>query len=319
MEEIYLIAAHSETPKQKDLLRKLVSSLKNSSKNILVASHVPIPSDVLEMVDYSFYNKKNELLTDSRYKGFLTLHTVDCKVASKNFFSYNSVLAIYHLFFPSLMICKNEGFRIVHYIEYDSEINDFQEFESNVSLLKEGNDAIIYNKDTNPENFFMSGEFMSLNLDSFSYDELNYNDEFLKEHISKNKMGELSTFNLMLRHKNFLLKRRDDIKGASFGLHHSDPSHFTAAFIHKGDIMIFSFNDSEEDRELLVTWNNESRIEILPSKRLTYFIIGSLESIKEVSIFINKKHLKTYYYRNHEEIITSVQDNIIEFNSDNKD
>lgn len=314
MKEIFIILSHPSNNEQKKFLRDICNTLKENSKDFLVAAHVPIPTDIVDIATITYYNKHNKLLYDQIYKGYLFLEYPTFAVGSKNFFSYNSTLAVYELMMPSFVLAKMAGYNIAHFIEYDSKIENFTEFEKNSKILTEENiDIVIYNKDDKPGQFFMSGEFNSWNLDKFNLDYFYFTEDYIKNHIRNFPVGEGSTFNLLIQKRNHLIKHKDTINGIKFGLYHSEESKWTACFIKNGMVNLFTENRDPEPRELMVVFNERSLIRTTPVRHWEYLVLGPLEEIKRVDVFINNKHLKTYDFSTPQAIKDIEGENIIEF------
>lgn len=70
MREIYIISAWPSTEERKSLLIKLIGQLKSLGKEILVASHLPIPQDIVNMVDYCIYDRENIIYTDKNLDNY---------------------------------------------------------------------------------------------------------------------------------------------------------------------------------------------------------------------------------------------------------
>ena len=279
----------------------MIAQLKTAGKKIFVASHIKLPDDVMEKVDFFYYREHNELLTDNEYKGYMSssLHEsgVPLTVYSKEFFSYNSILAVYHLIIPSLLTCKLNGFDIVHMLEYDTDIQDFAEFDKNKSLLIGGDfRSVIYNKDDKPDNFFMSGEFISLDLMKYSLQDLFLNDAKIKRSIRENFTGELTTFDLLIKDGKYHMRHSKTISKIKFGLHHSELALMTCVIVNdEGLIQVFSDNRHDKDRKIsVITSNDKVYNTIVPVKRWSCFSVGNIGEVKELTIFVNNKLLKVY-------------------------
>lgn len=304
-----MVTAHPSTFEQKRLLRNLINQLKLAGKKIFLAAHVKVPDDIMEMVDFFYYREHNELLTDYEYKGYMSssLHEsgIPQRVWSKDFYSYNSILAVYHLIIPSLLICKLNGFEVVHMIEYDTDIQDFSEFDNNTKILKDTNfSSIIYNKDVIKGNFFMMGEFISLSMNKYSIEDLFIDDYKVKESVKINFTGELTSFDLLIKNRNYKVSHSDNIQGIKFGLHHSERAIMTCATVNEdGNIQVFSDNRHDNERHLCVVTSNDKvfNVNIKPST-WNCVTVGNLGDTKEVTIFINNKLLKVYKFNTPEEI-----------------
>ena len=58
MKELILITSHTPDNNREHLLRNLVKCVKNTEYDIMVVSHTPIPKDIMEDVDYFFFENQ---------------------------------------------------------------------------------------------------------------------------------------------------------------------------------------------------------------------------------------------------------------------
>jgi hypothetical protein len=319
VKEIYLITAHPQNEVQKRYLRNLITKLKDAGKKIMVSTHVQIQDDIHDMVDYYFFNRKNDLLTEGKYKGYLSMHYDSFYVESKNFFSYNSILACYQLMFPAMMLCKNEGFDVIHFMEYDTVIENFEDLDENTRHIIDSDlDFIFYNKHHNPEEFFMSGEYLCINTRNLPIDYFSYSDEFLKQEAEKHKMGEATTFNLILKDKKYLVKKSTEIRGFKLGLHHTDDSDdgklVAPLIMEDNSVCIFFSNRSSNKKRLLTVIDGDRCItKNISPHEWHIFPVGNLGDFNEISLYVEDKLNNRYFFTSEEDINKIREENHIYF------
>ena len=68
MKDLILIPTYAPDNQRKEILRNFVKSINKDIFDIMVVSHSSIPTDIIENTDYSIYDSKNILLTDTKYK-----------------------------------------------------------------------------------------------------------------------------------------------------------------------------------------------------------------------------------------------------------
>ena len=66
MKSVIVIGAYCPDNERKQLLENCINSLQPIRKDfdILISSHVHVPEHIVDKVDYYFYDKDNELITD---------------------------------------------------------------------------------------------------------------------------------------------------------------------------------------------------------------------------------------------------------------
>lgn len=187
MKDIILITAYCPDSKKLNKLRKLVNQLQdfNEKYSIMIVSHSTIPSDIQEKVDLCLYDKKNELLTDwdlinqpffgPNHGRFIQSGLLTGK---------NTHLAIWRMLILAFSVCKNNGYKKIHHIEYDCEILDDSEIESNSKLLNEYDFVYYVDKKENTR-AILFGSFQSYKIDSIPEKLINLDEDWIKDLIRK--------------------------------------------------------------------------------------------------------------------------------------
>lgn len=177
MREIVNICDYSNTIDKQISLLKLIRDLKKTY-DVCISSHVPLPTWIVEEVDYYFFYKKNLLSQNPKFAYYKWYLTDTWKINYKPFFTHTShTQAILSLVLPSLTFLKSLGYCKVHMIEYDTILKNFDEFIFNSKKLEEF-DAVGYIEIIMGNNFenplWFLGAYHALNLNSFTYEELSY-------------------------------------------------------------------------------------------------------------------------------------------------
>lgn len=162
--ELIVIVAFCPDQKRKTSLYYLLSDLQNFREkyDILLTSHTNFDTFFTELVDYFYFDKENIVLTDLEYQQNGWYSTNGKDIIWSSFINMGNYLpSIYKILIPGLSIAKSLGYEKIHKLEYDSRISSILEFEENSELLNEY-DYVIYR---NPSTNFMSGNFMSFNLE----------------------------------------------------------------------------------------------------------------------------------------------------------
>ena len=224
MKDLILITAYCPDDYREGILRNLVNSL-NKYKDffdVMIVSHTVVPSDIQKKVNYFFYDSKNEILTDWDLLNQPWFNPNDERRIQSSFLSRkNTHLAIWRMMILGFSLAKNMGYKKLHHIEYDCEINNVSEFFDNSNLLDEY-DSVIYidSKDTVDDILF--GSFQSYFLPTIDTFLLELNEEKIIDMIrnSDSKSPELMLQNLLTTEKRFYKKNRDMLNknGNLFGI-----------------------------------------------------------------------------------------------------
>jgi len=177
MDEIILICDHSNTIEKRKNLLDLILKLREKYKVALV-SHVNLGSDIVDSLDYYFYNKDNNLNYDYNLKIFKYFKSETLNINYKPIQLFSThIFAILNMLIPAMAFLKSSGCKILHVFEYDLKIKNFNIFEENKKKL-ESFDFIGYKKTytgrKNNHFYTHSGEFFSIKLDNIDYELLNF-------------------------------------------------------------------------------------------------------------------------------------------------
>lgn len=191
---LILIGAYCPDYERQTLLKNLLKSLEKTKQHfdILISSHSKINDDMLNEVDYFFYDKSNKLIYDLDYINQPWFSPKEGETLYSTYITgYSTYLTVYRLFISGLGIAKTMGYKKVHYIEYDTYFNSTNELYENDRLL-DTYGAVNYKKEyKNFENNLQwgIGNFMSINLNKVNNIFLEYDEEkllnLIRNHPSK--------------------------------------------------------------------------------------------------------------------------------------
>ena len=81
--------------------------------------HSPIGETIAELVDYVFYDRANDILEDFNLTSGFTFDNQDFSIESSLVFSKSTHLAVYSLISNAINFAKFNGYKKMHYLEYD--------------------------------------------------------------------------------------------------------------------------------------------------------------------------------------------------------
>ena len=178
MKEIIYIVDYSNTLEKQINLLNLIKGINREVYDVCVSSHCVLPEWIIELCDYYFYDKNNDLLYDPFIKPFKYYQSNTFNIKYKPINNKSAhILAILRLNYSTLTFLKSLGYNKIHKIEYDTKIKNLDEFKNNSQLL-DTYDAVLYFQETfnnsinNP--LWASGSLFSFKLFSFSFKELSY-------------------------------------------------------------------------------------------------------------------------------------------------
>jgi hypothetical protein len=318
MKDLILIGAYCPDEEREKLLNECVESLLNVNRDfdILISSHTIIPEYITRKVDYVFYDKKNELITDMEYCNQPWFSPMTGSIIFTTTLNDSSTyLAVYRLLISGLGIAKTFNYKKVHYLEYDSEINDFTDLYENSKILDEY-DSVLMKKEYRPnEKINLDwglGCFMSFKLDTMSETFLQYNKEKLLEILlnSPSKTNEKITNDILSENNNkMFFKDYYSVleKGNKFNLsmdtERDSMNHWAVPYYNP-----------KEDSVCVIGWNNKSQSpinysfiinneRIISMNDLGYFQwrinnVGKIDDIHSIVVMVENKIKTTILFDN---------------------
>jgi len=305
MNDLIVITSYHPTLKQEDMLRGLVDNISNLNKDfdIMISSHSYVPKDICDKVDYVIYDKENNILTGDEYRATLWVKLTDnYKINTQYVGNQNTMLAVWKLQITAFNLAKSLGYKKIHKIEYDTIVNDLNEFKDNSELLNEY-DTIFYSSENLQPPFnlkHISGMVESFNLSSLIPIFQIYNeDDIMDYYYKKGKnipeilrhLAEVENGNKIYYKSNSLLNSKS-IQTAL--VHRSNDNWYVPYYDSNGDELRFLVrrNDSTIPNpkvELIV--NNKYQKLDLPSTPNYWFHTPLMEyqKVNSLKVLINGK------------------------------
>jgi hypothetical protein len=265
MKELILIGAHCPDDEREKLLNECIDALQRcrNEYDILICSHTEIPSYISKKVDYVFYDKNNDLITDLKYLNQPWFSPVDGMTILSTYIGQNSTyLAVYRLVTAGLGFAKMFKYKKVHYVEYDTIMNDLSELYDNSKLLDEYDNVVIQKEQRDYEEniAWPMGNFMSFKVDSINELLTIYDKEKLLKILfdSNSKTNEKITNDIMKMNNNTIfIKNYDEIKlkDIQFALSNNTSKETM-------NYWTVPYYDTKDDKVSLIVWNNKDEIPI---------------------------------------------------------
>lgn len=312
MKELILIGAHCPDDERELLLNQCVDALQKCRDvyDILICSHTEIPSYITKKVDYVFYDKNNDLITDLKYLNQPWFSPMDgMTILSTYVGKYSTYLAVYRLLISGLGFAKMFKYPKVHYIEYDTIMNDLSELYDNSKLLDEYDNVVMQKEQRNYEAnlAWPMGNFMSFKVESINDLFISYNKEKLLEILlnSNAKTNENITNDVIRMNGNTVyVKDYDKIikKDIHFALSNNtskeDMSYWVVPFYHTKEDKIFVIawnNKNESPIDVSFIINDKKIINIDNVKKFEWRMseIGDIKDVSSIMVLVNHK-VKTH-------------------------
>jgi len=308
MKDLIVIGAYCPDKEREDMLNRCVDSLLplKDDFDFLITSHSIIPEYIAKKVDFTFYDKKNDLITDWEYCNKPWFSPFDeMTIVSTLITEYSTFLAAYRIFIGALGLAKNFKYSKVHWVEYDSLFTDYDDFYENSKIL-DNNVAVQYKKEY--KNYEKNlewgyGCFQAINVDKLDETFLIYDKDKLMDILRNcpNKTNEKTT-------QEIYEKNGGSIFFKDFNKITSKNNFFNLSDKTSKDSMDYwavPFYNTKEDKVSVIVWNNKDETPInvsfiINNDRLITFNnvnkfewrmsdIGNIDNIESILILVNNK------------------------------
>lgn len=143
-DSIVCIHAHLSDEERINVCLEFVRKIKSFGYEVIVTSHTQATKEFQEEVDYFVYDKDNIVLSDVEYLGWMTWYAPNYDITSKEFCSYNTVLAVYRLMHIGTAYAKLLGKSKIHLFDYDGLLEKPDELIINENKIDNGLDGVFY-------------------------------------------------------------------------------------------------------------------------------------------------------------------------------
>ena len=312
MKDLILIGAYCPDYEREKLLNDCVDSLQRcrNDYDILISSHTEIPKYISQKVDYTFYDKNNDLITDLKYLNQPWFSPMDgMTILSTYIGKHSTYLAVYRLLIFGLGFAKMFKYKKVHYIEYDTVMNDLSELYDNSKLLDEYDNVVIQKEQRDYElNLaWPMGNFMSFKVDKIDEIFTTYDKEKLLDILFKSdgKTNEKITNDVMKLNGNSIyvkdydvIKNKDILFALSDKTYKEENNYWVVPFYHTKEDMVYAivWNNKDEDPiDVNFIINNDKIISFKNIKRYQWNIspIGDISEINSILVLVNNQ-VKTH-------------------------
>jgi hypothetical protein len=314
---LFVVTAYAPDIQRQQLVRNLIYYLKQNKRDVLLLSHSPLPQDIIDSSNYYFYDERNEVQLDERFKWntFFDIEGawwVESKIATPNF---STLLPVYNFILQGVVISKILEYEYIHYMEYDFSIKDLDVLDKNIEHLQD-NDVILYKHNLQGYDILLG--YMCIKLSNFQLDDIYY----LKENILNKYSGyelkvENFLFNLLFKDKQYLIKDYNSI------LEFLNPSQYQTAqdktlifcLVYKEkesnnfeDLFWAIHNIKGETLNFSIILNNNTIHNLHINPHISEFGgLGLLENIHNVKFLYENKIVKEYNLETQEQKNTLIE------------
>lgn len=307
MKDLIIIGAYCPDNERQEILYNCVNSLQKLRKDfdILITSHTIIPEHIIKKTDYIFYDSNNDILTDLEYlnQPWFSPHGGAVIFSTYIGNGTSTYLSVYRILISSLGIAKTYQYKKVHYIEYDSIINDYTDIYENSKLLDEYDSVLIKKTPKQYEDnlYWGQGFFISIKLETLDKLFLEFNREDLLKILkdSDAKTNEKITQEILSKNGNKIyfkdydkVVEKNNFYKLSNQTEKESMSNWVVPYYNPNDDKIYAvvWNDRyETPMSGIFLINDQDVISINDVKKFEWKIseIGKINNIKTIVVIFN--------------------------------
>ncbi len=281
-----------------DLLRSL--QYLRDDYDILLVGHSMVGENIEDLVNYSFYDSENSLLTDfDLTNGFWFRNPPNGKftISTGMVYPNSTHLAVYRLIHIVLNLSKFYGYKKVHMIEYDLQLTNFDVIKR-VDESLNIHPVIGFEDKSNswpwgiyyafrPKDINILPEYSDkIVIDQFRKTSLSHTEHITKSYLFKPNKGDIKYFNIDIL--------RNDEKFSSISSHYEGDWVVPIYCELDNSLKLFIHNTSSEDeKKLYISYNGNIFKKKYP--KLEGWILHDIKSDLDVEgthnilIFVNDK------------------------------
>jgi hypothetical protein len=305
MKDLISVFAYCPDYNRKEILHTLLLDLQELREkyDILVVAHSSISDISMSLIDYFYFESKNEIIEDFNYTNIFWFQNEKFAVNSSLVYPKSTHLAIYSLLFYTFDFAFHRGYKKIHFIEYDLKLNNI----NLINLVNEdldNYDSVVFQAYDN----WIMGVYFASTLQGFSTNDFKFDKQKIlnKLYQTDSRMTEKVTPDLICNGRNYKKRNYDEINdGKDCQLndeHNKNLLKWAVPLVveETNELVFFVYNEfgSEHIIDLFID-NHYFKIDAPNVKNVWSLTpIGHLENITEIIILIDKKQTNKINFKN---------------------
>jgi hypothetical protein len=297
MNELILITSYTSNSKKEQLLRDLVNDVTGKGYDVMISTHIFTPKDIFEKVDYVICENENRLLTDIKNKQTMVFYCDEFTICSTETYKNNHGFAMIKLLVNGLSYSKKMGYEKVHFIEYDTRVESFDEIIENSEILNT-NSTVYYTT----EDFALPTTFISFNLNTISKNWFEISNEKIMNFFNEESTKLAEEYELRLINEGDLPLKKDksilEKNKIYVGLHNEiriNSWMIPTCIPETQEILFFGWNTGHHgvlDVQVIINKNNIFHVKIEPG----FWSINNIGNIKDINTLLVLLNNETFNF-----------------------
>ena len=323
MKSLISVFNYSPDNRRKEILHNLLIRLQSIRNNfdILVVSHSPISDISLGLIDYFYYDKNNELITDFNLTNKFWFRENDFVINSSLVYPVSTHLAIYSLLYYTFDFAFHREYEKIHFIEFDINLEEI-DLINKVNEDLDDNDAVVFHGDDD----WSIGVYFASTLNGFNTERFRYNKEEILKQLSQSdsRMTERVTPVILCKDRKIKYRKVYEINNNDCQLndeHKNSDLKWVVPVVTKNtdEVNFFIYNEIGNNHIVDLFVNNQHwffNVNNGPGIwNLTH--IGNLYEISEILIFVDKKLVNKINITDENRDVFRINNSLIYLNNEN--
>ena len=323
MKDLITIFNYSPDNKRKEILHNLIVRLQSirDEFDILVVSHSPISDISMGLVDYFYYDSNNELISDFDLTNKFWFRDSEFVVNSSLVYPISTHLAIYSLLYYTFNFSFHRGYKKIHFIEFDINLEDINLIDKVNEDLND-NDTVLFHGD----NEWALGVYFASTLNGFNVERFKYDRESILKQLtqSDSRMTERVTPVILCKDRKVKYRSVYEINKSDSQLndeHKNSDLRWVVPVVvqHTNEVNFFIYNEIGNNHIVDLFVDNQHwffNINNGPGIwNLTH--VGDLNEINEILIFVDKKMVNKINFNDENRDTFKINNSLIYLNNEN--
>ena len=323
MKDLITIFNYSPDNKRKEILHNLIVKLQSirDKFDILVVSHSPISEISMGLVDYFYYDSNNELISDFDLTNKFWFRESEFVVNSSLVYPISTHLAIYSLLYYTFNFSFHRGYKKIHFIEFDINLEDINLIDQVNEDLND-NDTVLFHGD----NEWALGVYFASTLNGFDAERFKYDRESILKQLtqSDSRMTERVTPVILCKDRKVKYRSVYEINKSDCQLNDEHKNYDLRWVVpvvvqHTNEVNFFIYNEIGNNHIVDLFVDNQHwffNINNGPGIwNLTH--IGDLNEISEILIFVDKKMVNKINFNGENRDTFRINNSLIYLNNEN--
>jgi len=323
MKDLITIFNYSPDNKRKEILHNLIVRLQSirNKFDILVVSHSPISDISMGLVDYFYYDSNNELISDFDLTNKFWFRDSEFVVNSSLVYPISTHLAIYSLLYYTFNFSFHRGYKKIHFIEFDINLEDINLIDKVNEDLND-NDTVLFHGD----NEWAIGVYFASTLNGFNVERFKYDRESILKQLtqSDSRMTERVTPVILCKDRKVKYRSVYEINKSDSQLndeHKNSDLRWVVPVVvqHTNEVNFFIYNEIGNNHIVDLFVDNQHWFFNINNGPGVWNLtnIGDLNEINEILIFVDKKMVNKINFNDENRDTFRINNSLIYLNNEN--